>query len=90
MDGHFNSRLGTRSGSFEVKQVDTGEGAGHLIAGFVVGGKFYAGDLHTDYGTLHAEVASENGVSQDRLLLHPAGTGHEGSREPRRPRRGTA
>ncbi len=63
VDGHFNSG-GHALGSFEVKQVDTGEGAGHLIAGFVVGGKFYAGDLHTDYGTLHAEVATENGVSK--------------------------
>ena len=62
-DGHFNSG-GHALGSFEVKQVDTGEGAGHLIAGFVVGGKFYAGDLHTDYGTLHAEVVTENGVSK--------------------------
>ena len=62
VDGHFNSG-GHALGSFEVKQVDTGEGAGHLIAGFVVGGKFYAGDLHTDYGTLHAEVATENGPS---------------------------
>ena len=63
VDGHFNSG-GHALGSFEVKQVDTGEGAGHLIAGFVVGGKFYAGDLHTDYGTLHAEVVTENGVSK--------------------------
>ena len=63
VDGHFNSG-GHALGSFEVKQVDTGEGSGHLIAGFVVGGKFYAGDLHTDYGTLHAEVATENGVSK--------------------------
>ena len=63
VDGHFNSG-GHALGSFEVKQVDTGEGAGHLIAGFVVGGKFYAGDLHTDYGTLHAEVITENGVSK--------------------------
>ena len=63
VDGFFNSG-GHELGSFEVKQVDTGEGAGHLIAGFVVGGKFYAGDLHTDYGTLHAEVATENGVSK--------------------------
>ena len=63
VDGHFNSG-GRALGSFEVKQVDTGEGAGHLIAGFVVGGKFYAGDLHTDYGTLHAEVITENGVSK--------------------------
>ena len=63
VDGHFNSG-GHALGSFEVKQVDTGEGAGHLIAGFVVGGKFYAGDLNTDYGTLHAEVATENGVSK--------------------------
>ena len=63
VDGHFNSG-GHAIGSFEVKQVDTGEGAGHLIAGFVVGGKFYAGDLHTDYGTLHAEVVTENGVSK--------------------------
>ena len=62
-DGFFNSG-GHELGSFEVKQVDTGEGAGHLIAGFVVGGKFYAGDLHTDYGTLHAEVITENGVSK--------------------------
>ena len=63
VDGHFNSG-GHALGSFEVKQVDTGEGTGHLIAGFVVGGKFYAGDLHTDYGTLHAEVVTENGVSK--------------------------
>lgn len=63
VDGFFNSG-GHELGSFEVKQVDTGEGAGHLIAGFVVGGKFYAGDLHTDYGTLHAEVITENGVSK--------------------------
>lgn len=63
VDGHFNSG-GHALGSFEVKQVDTGEGAGHLIAGFVVGGKFYAGDLHTDYGTLHTEVVTENGVSK--------------------------
>ena len=63
VDGHFNSG-GHALGSFEVKQVDTGEGAGHLIAGFVVGGKFYAGDLNTDYGTLHAEVVTENGVSK--------------------------
>ena len=63
VDGHFNSG-GHALGSFEVKQVDTGEGAEHLIAGFVVGGKFYAGDLHTDYGTLHAEVVTENGVSK--------------------------
>ena len=63
VDGHFNSG-GHALGSFEVKQVDTGEGAGHLIAGFVVGGKFYAGDLHTDYGTLHAKVVTENGVSK--------------------------
>ena len=63
VDGHFNSG-GHALGSFEGKQVDTGEGAGHLIAGFVVGGKFYAGDLHTDYGTLHAEVVTENGVSK--------------------------
>ena len=56
VDGHFNSG-GHELGSFEVKQVDTGEGAGHLIVGFVVGGKFYAGDLHTAYGTLHAEVS---------------------------------
>ena len=63
VDGHFNSG-GHALGSFEVKQVDTGEGAGHLIAGFVVGGKFYAGDLHTDYWTLHAEVVTENGVSK--------------------------
>ena len=63
VDGHFNSG-GHALGSFEVKQVDTGEGSGHLIAGFVVGGKFYAGDLHTGYGTLHAEVATENGVSK--------------------------
>ena len=56
VDGHFNSG-GHALGSFEVKQVDTGEGAGHLIAGFVVGNKFYAGDLHTAYGTLHAEVS---------------------------------
>ena len=63
VDGFFNSG-GHELGSFEVKQVDTGEGAGHLIAGFVVGGKFYAGDLHTDYGTLHAEVVTENGVSK--------------------------
>ena len=63
VDGHFNSG-GHALGSFEVKQVDTGEGTGHLIAGFVVGGKFYAGDLHTDYGTLHAEVITENGVSK--------------------------
>lgn len=63
VDGHFNSG-GHALGSFEVKQVDTGEGAGHLIAGFVVGGKFYAGDLHTDYGTLHTEVITENGVSK--------------------------
>ena len=63
VDGHFNSG-GHALGSVEVKQGDTGEGAGHLIAGFVVGGKFYAGDLHTDYGTLHAEVVTENGVSK--------------------------
>ena len=63
VDGHFNSG-GHALGSFEVKQVDTGKGAGHLIAGFVVGDKFYAGDLHTDYGTLHAEVVTENGVSK--------------------------
>ena len=63
VDGHFNSG-GHALGSFEVKQVDTGEGAGHLIAGFGVGGKFYAGDLHTDYGTLHTEVVTENGVSK--------------------------
>ncbi len=56
VDGFFNSG-GHELGSFEVKQVDTGEGAGHLIAGFVVGNKFYAGDLHTAYGTLHAEVS---------------------------------
>lgn len=63
VDGQFNN--GEHAlGSFEVKQVDTGTGAGHLIAGFVVGGKFYAGDLHTDYGTLHAEVVTENGVSK--------------------------
>ena len=63
VDGQFNK--GEHAlGSFEVKQVDTGTGAGHLIAGFVVGGKFYAGDLHTDYGTLHAEVVTENGVSK--------------------------
>lgn len=63
VDGHFNSG-GHALGSFEVKQVDTGEGAGHLIAGFVVGNTFYAGDLKTDYGTLHAEVVTENGVSK--------------------------
>ena len=56
VDGFFNSG-GHELGSFEVKQVDTGEGAGHLIAGFVVGNTFYAGDLHTAYGTLHAEVS---------------------------------
>lgn len=63
VDDKFNSGE-CELGSFEVKQVDTGEGAGTLIAGFVVDGKFYAGDLHTEYGTLHAEVVTEGGVSK--------------------------
>ena len=71
VDGFFNSG-GHELGSFEVKQVDTGEGAGYLIAGFVVGNKFYAGDLHTDYGTLHAEVVG--GMVVYSFELPKAGT----------------
>ena len=71
VDGFFNSG-GHELGSFEVKQVDTGEGAGYLIAGFVVGNKFYAGDLYTDYGTLHAEVVG--GMVVYSFELPKAGT----------------
>lgn len=68
VDGDFELGEKAAIGSFEVKQVDTGAGAGAnagtLVAGFVVGGKFYANDLHTDYGTLHAEIVTANGVTK--------------------------